>query len=115
MEFTDYDIECIKKAKSVIDRDISMHYSIEFIAVQSGIGKTKLKTGFKHCYGLGLFTYLRKQRMIRAAELIAEARKTNKEIARLTGFKHPSNFISAFAAYHGLTPSKYRDYFFLNE
>ena len=111
MQFSEYDIVCIKKAKAIIDADTSRHYTIEFIAGKTSIGKTKLKKGFKQYYNLGLFTYLRKQRMIKAAELIVETNKTIKEIARRTGFKHSSNFITAFASYHGLTPARYRAYF----
>ncbi|MDQ2719438.1 MAG: AraC family transcriptional regulator [Bacteroidota bacterium] len=114
MKFTDYDIECIKKAKSIIDADTSRHFTIEFIATKIHIGETKLKKGFKHYYKVGLFTYLRKQRMIKAAELILETNKTIKQIAKASGFKHPSNFITAFTSYHGLTPTKYRSHF-LNE
>lgn len=111
MEFTDYDIECIKRAKFVIDTDTSRHYSIEFIAERIGIGKTKLKIGFKQYFGMGLFTYLREQRMIKAAELLVHSNKTIKEISKATGFKYYSNFISAFTTYHGLPPSRYRDFF----
>lgn len=111
MEFTDYDIECIKRAKSIIDADTSRHYSIEFIAEKIGIGKTKLKIGFKKYFRMGLFTYLREQRMIKAAELLVHSNRTIKEIAKATGFKYYSNFISAFTTYHGLPPSRYRDFF----
>ena len=114
MQFSDYDIECIKKAKAIIDADISRHYTIEFIAGKTRMGETKLKKGFKQYYKLGLFTYLRKQRMIKAAELIVETNKTIKQIAKTSGFNHSSNFITAFTSYHGLTPTKYRSYF-LNE
>jgi AraC-like DNA-binding protein len=109
--FTDYDIECFQKAKSMIDADTSRHYSIEFIAEKVGIGKTKLKIGFKEYFKTGLFTYLREQRMIKAAELLVESNKTIKEIAKATGYKYRTNFISAFTNYHGLPPSKYRNLF----
>ncbi|HSV10120.1 MAG TPA: helix-turn-helix transcriptional regulator [Hanamia sp.] len=111
MPFTDYDIESFKKAKSIIDADTTVHYSIESIAGKIGIGKTKLKIGFKEYFRMGLFAYLREQRMIKAAELLVETNKTIKEIARATGYKYRSNFISAFTGYHGLPPSKYRNLF----
>jgi AraC family transcriptional regulator, transcriptional activator of the genes for pyochelin and ferripyochelin receptors len=114
VSFTEYDIECFKKAKSMIDNDTSMHYSIEFIAEKIGIGKTKLKIGFKEYFKMGLFTYLREQRMIKAAELLVHSHKTIKEIAKATGFKYYSNFITAFTTYHGLPPSKYQNLFSTN-
>ena len=111
MGFTEYDKECIQKAKELIDADIGRHYNIEFLAVKSGIGASKLKIGFKQFYHLGLYTYLRRQRMIKAAELLAQTDKTIGAISRIMGYKHTSNFIKAFASYHGLTPFRYRVYF----
>ena len=115
MPFTDYDIECFKKAKSIIDADTTVHYSIEFIAGKIGIGKTKLKIGFKEYFKMGLFTYLREKRMLKAAELLIHSNKTIKEISKATGYKYYSNFLSAFTAYHGLPPSKYRNLFRQNK
>ncbi|HEU5053447.1 MAG TPA: hypothetical protein VFT78_10050, partial [Hanamia sp.] len=66
MSFTDYDIECIKKAKSIIDADTSVHYSIETLAEKVSLGKTKLKMGFRLKFKMGLFAYLKEQRMIKA-------------------------------------------------
>lgn len=114
MSFTDYDIECFKKAKTIIDADTSVHYSIEILAEKIGIGKTKLKIGFKEYFKMGLFTYLREQRMIKAAELLMHSNKTIKGISKATGYKYYSNFLSAFTAYHGLPPSKYRTHFSRN-
>ncbi len=111
MGFSEYDNKCIQRAKEFIDSDIGRHLTIEFIAAKAGIGATKLKMGFKQYFHLGLYSYLRKQRMIKAAELIVGTNKTIKEISKLMGFKYPSNFIKAFSNYHGLTPFRYRSYF----
>jgi AraC-like DNA-binding protein len=115
VSFTDYDIECIKKAKALIDADISKHITITFLSEKVGIGNTKLKRGFKQLFGMGLYTYLRKQRMEKAAELIRETNRTIKGIAKATGFRYSSNFISAFKSYHGMPPGKYRAYSSINE
>ena len=108
---TTYDIECIENARKIIDADISRHFTIEYLAGKAGVGKTKLKKLFKEYFGSGLFTYLQKQRMIKAAELIVETNKTIKEIAKATGYRYSTNFSSAFTSYHGLAPVKYRAYF----
>lgn len=108
MRFSKHDMECIAEAKARIDADISKHYTIVFIAEKTGIGKAKLKKGFKYVNGCGLYAYLSKQRMLKAAELLATTEKSLKEIARLTGFSYSSNFTSAFTARYKLTPTKYR-------
>lgn len=95
----------------MIDADISRHYSIEFIAEKIGIGKTKLKKGFREYFETGIFGYLRTQRMIKAVELLIHSDKPIKTIAKVSGFKYYSNFSSAFKRFHGLPPGKYRKLF----
>ena len=111
MSYSDYDIECIEKAKELIDANLDTHFNLEFIAIKVALGKTKLTRGFRKYYGMGLYSYLRKQRMILAAELLAETGKTIKQVASAAGFKYPSNFTKTFTAYHGVTPGKYRRLF----
>ena len=107
----DYDIECIQKAKEIIITDLSDHYNIELLATMVNLGKTKLKAGFQLCYGMGLYRFLKKERMKKASELLVETDRTIKQIAHSIGFKHASNFTKAFGTYHGLTPGNYRKYF----
>lgn len=108
MRFSQHDINCIGQARSLIEADISRHYTIEYISEKTGIGKTKLKKGFMYLYGYGLFTYLRRVRMVKATELLANTDKSIKEIAGLTGFLHPGNFTQAFTKEHNISPAKYR-------
>jgi AraC family transcriptional activator of pyochelin receptor len=115
VEFTEYDINCIQKAKSIIDSDLRSHYSIDLIAMKVNLGKTKLKIGFKLYYTIGLYAYLKKQRMIKAGELIVNTNNTIKQISSDTGFKHPTNFIKAFVSFYGLTPRRYRQSFSAEE
>ena len=103
-----YDIECLQKAKTIIDKEISQHFSITEIAANSGIGSTKLKKGFKQQYGAGLFAYLRKQRMEMAAMLLISSDKSIKQIAKATGFHYTSNFNTAFTKYFKTSPARFR-------
>lgn len=109
MTLSVYDMECVQKAKSLIDRDISRHFSIQAIAASAGLGATKLKKGFKQEYGLGLFAYLRKQRMEMAATLLITSNKTIKQIAKTTGFHYTSNFTTSFIKFHMQSPAQYRN------
>jgi AraC-like DNA-binding protein len=108
MPLSEYDIECIEKAKTLIDADLSVHYSITHIASVTGIGSTKLKKGFKETYGSSLYAYLREQRMKKAAELLENTHKTIKQVAKATGFHYTSNFANSFTVHHKLTPAAYR-------
>ncbi|MGG9964085.1 helix-turn-helix domain-containing protein [Ferruginibacter sp. SUN106] len=108
MLLSEYDTECLAQAKKLIDADLSVHYSIATIAHSTGLGATKLKTGFKAAYGYSLFAYLRMQRMKKAAELLSDSRKTIKQIAKATGFRYMNNFIRAFSANYSVSPAAYR-------
>ena len=108
MLLTEYDIECLKQARAIIDRNNSQHHHIGDIAHSVGMGATKLKAGFKQYYGSGLYTYLRAQRMLLALQLLQDPNKTIKTIAKAAGFTYTSNFTSAFKKRFGITPGKKR-------
>lgn len=48
MQFTDYDIECIKNAKLIIDTDLEKHYSIELFAARWILEQQKLNRNFEN-------------------------------------------------------------------
>lgn len=103
-----YDKDQLTYIKTLVDKDISRHYTIDELARLAALGTTKLKIGFKQVYGKGIYTYLRELRMEKAAELVTGTEKTFKEIARLTGFKHYNNFLAAYKNYHGISPGQAR-------
>ena len=108
MALSEYDIECIAKARALIEADLSVHYSIAHLASVSGIGATRLKKGFKETYGASLYAYLRERRMVKAAALLEDTRKTIKQVAKATGFHYTNNFSAAFIKYHKMSPAAYR-------
>ncbi len=108
IHLTQYDIECLEQATKLISADLSIHYSIEDIAKKVAMGKTKFKASFRLHYGVSVYHYLRQLRMQLAMDLLNHTEKTIKQIARLTGFHHHSNFITAFNNYHGITPGQVR-------
>lgn len=109
MKLTAYDKECLAEAKRIIDNDISQHFTIAALAQKVGIGATKLKSGFKQLNGLGLYEYLKNERMKTAFILLNETEKTIKQIARAVGFKHTNNFITAFKNFYNISPGKIRN------
>ncbi|MEO6231774.1 MAG: AraC family transcriptional regulator [Ferruginibacter sp.] len=106
MQLSKYDMECLAKVKDIIDKDYSVHHNIDTLAYHAGIGTTKLKKGFKNTYGLGIYQYLKEQRLQQAMRAIKEGNKTIKQIAKDSGFRHANNFIAAFKQRFGITPGK---------
>jgi AraC family transcriptional activator of pyochelin receptor len=108
LQLTDYDIECLNKAKVLIEADLSVHFTIATIAEKTGMGATRLKKLFKGYFGSPLFTYLHQQRMQRAKQLLEDTNNPIKAVAKKTGYHHSRNFITAFTRYHGITPGELR-------
>lgn len=108
MGLTDYDTECIALVKTLIDGHPDQHFPIAALATRAGIGATKLKRGFRQLYGMGLYQYLRHRRMELAAQLLGTRSKTLKQIARQCGYRHATNFNTAFKRHYGTTPQLYR-------
>ena len=108
MHLTSYDIECLEKARALVDADISRHYTISEITRYAGISATKLKAGFKQLFGTGLYHYQKELRLSKAKYLLENSDKTLKEISYSLGYKHTCNFITAFKQRFGKPPGKWQ-------
>lgn len=104
-----YDIECLNRAKGLIDKDLTRHYPIADIANQVGFSESKLKTGFKKLFGKGLYKYRFEQRMEKGKYLLENTEKTLKEISRLLGYKYKENFSTSFKKYFSKPPAEWRN------
>jgi AraC-like DNA-binding protein len=108
LRLSSYDIECIQRAKDFIDSDMRHHHTISEIAEYALINSSKLRTGFKELFGLGLFHYLKEQRLQKGKYLLENTEKSLKEISHLLGYKYPFNFNTAFKKRFGRPPGWYR-------
>ena len=64
---------------------------------------------FKQQVGISLGRLLTKQRLLRAANLLAESNIRIKEIAHEAGYEHTSSFVRAFQREFRMTPQRYRE------
>jgi AraC-like DNA-binding protein len=69
------------------------------------MSETKLKNIFKAVYGLSIYEYYQKNRMLRARQLLRSKKYSVKEIGVALGFKNLSNFTIAFKKEFGILPS----------
>lgn len=101
-------IHSILRAKSIITNDERYHYNIHQIASEVGLNEVKLKQGFKHVFGVGLYGFLMSVRMDKARELLQITSKSVKEISNIIGYKSTSSFIKIFKQRHGHSPYAWR-------
>lgn len=68
---------------------------------------TKLKTGFKQCYGQTVYNYIIGKRMELARTLLDQRRFKVSDVAGLVGYTNTSHFITAFSKKYGVTPGEF--------
>jgi transcriptional regulator GlxA family with amidase domain len=84
------------------------HRSIRDVALRFNLSESHLQHLFRAHTGSSLGRSLTEERLRRAADLLKQSDLSIKEIAYLTGYKHPSSFIRAFDRFFQRSPSSYR-------
>ena len=84
------------------------HRSIRDLAHQCKLSESYLQHLFRARTGSSLGRSLTEERLRKAADLLKRSDMSIKEIAYLSGYKHPSSFIRAFDRFFRRTPACYR-------
>ena len=82
--------------------------SVRGLAEQAGCTADYLSHVFRQGTGEALAAYIVRQRMERAAHLLAQSALAGKEVAWACGFATQSYFVRSFRDHHGLTPQAWR-------
>jgi AraC-like DNA-binding protein len=80
--------------------------TIPVLARKAMMSETKLKNLFKNVYGLSLYEYYQKNRMLRARQLLRTKKYSVKETGTALGFKNLSNFTIAYKKEFNVLPSE---------
>lgn len=101
------DVERIQTVERMLTQtDLDKFPSIETLSRMAMMSSTKLKTKFKEAYGMKLYEYYNRNRLLKAKEMIAGGKTTIKEAAYSIGFSNLSNFSRAFKKEFGCLPGK---------
>jgi len=100
--------ESIKKALSLIEKNLSAELRIPDIAEKLYISESRLQKDFKKQIGVPIGKYINDRLMSRALELICENKLPVKEISELLGFCDQFYFSRRFTQYFGVSPSNYK-------
>jgi len=79
--------------------------NIDELSRLSAMSPTKLKNNFKALYGLPIYQYFQKNRMLKAKFLLRQGETTIKQVGQEVGYKNLSHFASAFEKQFGYLPS----------
>ncbi|HEX8356995.1 MAG TPA: helix-turn-helix transcriptional regulator, partial [Segetibacter sp.] len=80
--------------------------TIDELARLSAMSPTKLKNDFKKLYGLPIYEYYQKNRMLKAKSLLVLGKHNIKEIGQMVGYSNLSHFAGTFKKEFGFLPSE---------
>jgi AraC-like DNA-binding protein len=104
----DRESQALEQAAMIMANDVADQSSIRDICRRVGLNRNKLATGFHERFGMTPGRYRQKQRLRRAAELVASTNLSVFEVSQEVGFSSQSSFARAFKDEFGETPRSYR-------
>jgi AraC family transcriptional regulator, alkane utilization regulator len=98
----------IGEAIASIHRMPQSHWTVEQLAILSGMSRSAFANRFTRLVGEPPLRYLSRWRMHKAIEMIQENRMTTAEIASLVGYESEAAFSKAFKKLNGQGPGAFR-------
>ena len=92
------------KIREYMQEHLSEKITIQLLCREFLVSPTFLKENFRRAYGIPVHTWLIRQRIRRARELIFTTQLPIQKIAQIVGYESISRFNAAFKEYYGITP-----------
>ena len=104
----------VLRAQQMMERHYPEIDSIDSVAREVGISSRHFKRRFKKATGDLPVKYMQRVRIDAAKERLETTNDTVDDIAWTVGYKNVSSFCRLFKKYTDLSPSAYRDKFFMS-
>lgn len=104
------DVEKVKKAVEIINRDLHQNYSVDQLAKEAGTNVNKLQEGFKYMFNLTVNKYVQQVKLEKAKEMLSQADHNISQIVGQIGLNNRSYFSKIFKEKYGVSPK-----YFLNQ
>lgn len=95
-------------ARDMIHAGLASRPSLGGLAEMVGVHPTTLARAFRRVYGCTIGVYVRRVRVERAAQQLAEGDISLVQIALTAGFTDQSHFSNVFRRHVGISPGRYR-------
>ncbi|MBU6952070.1 AraC family transcriptional regulator [Hahella sp. HN01] len=96
----------IATAREFIEAHLETIDSLEETAAAVGMSVSTLQRRFKLAYGRTVFEYVRQRKLEAARDALLKKELSIGEAAYRAGYRHPSNFVTAFKRAFGATPGE---------
>ncbi|GAA0566696.1 helix-turn-helix transcriptional regulator [Halomonas salifodinae] len=93
----------LEALRRLLEEAPEREHSLEALASRAAMSPSTLVRRFKAAYGCSPIDYLRRRRLARARELLLSGHSV-QQAAHLSGYRHASNFITAFRRAYGVSP-----------
>ncbi|WP_299125764.1 response regulator transcription factor [uncultured Winogradskyella sp.] len=101
------ELKIIRGISKKILKDVSLDYSVDLLAEESGLTQAKLQEGFKLLYNRTVTEYIRHVRLEAARELINTTDLNISQIVYSIGFSSRSYFSKIFKEKFDISPSEF--------
>jgi AraC family transcriptional regulator len=98
----------LQRVRDFIDANLAGDPSISEVAHECGLSTSYFARAFKQATGVRPYTWLTKQRVERAKELLRDPSRKIADIAQLCGFVDQSHFTRVFSRSEGYSPGRWR-------
>lgn len=105
---SDRDAECLRKARDLLLRHHTPPPTVEAIAREVGLSRTKLKTGFRALFGRTIAEFGNDLRMNLARDMLGQPDRPIAHIAAELGYEYQTSFTNAFRRHFGILPRDFR-------
>lgn len=97
-----------REVQMILDERFSENLTLQSIASELYVGKTRLCAVFRKQMGSCVVEYLRARRMSEARRLLETTGMKAAEIGHAVGYAHASSFTDAFRREFGMSPSEWK-------
>lgn len=98
----------IARALKCIHERAGMPWTVESLAREAGMSRSRFAERFRDLLGVAPMTYLGEWRLQKALAMLDDTRSSVQQIAAEAGYQSPAAFTRAFAGRFGVPPTEYR-------
>jgi AraC-like DNA-binding protein len=106
--FSSKDLQKVEEIHSLLTENPSTEFRVENLSRCAAMNRTKLRSLFKHRYGVTISEYRTFLRMKKADEMLRQTEMNVAEISYSLGYSDVSGFAVAFKKFFGHRPSAVR-------